>query len=293
MSSPDHSNERHRALVAMIWCETIAFVCSLVAALMADSLTLWASCLRVGLDLPASFFALYVSARLLRRQEGNFDYGLGKLENLASLINVPMLFIGLGFLAFRAVQTFLDPHPVTHTGFGLVVLVVFGAVNITLMLRFRRLNRDNPAPLVHAQFILYRNATAASLLSIFALLGARLAGPAGMYFDLFGAVVLALLIIQSAVLLLRQSLSALLDEAVEKTLRLRIVSGLAGAFPHYCQLHRIRSRHSGNRIFIELFIEFDPDLTVRELTARSKEIHRQIEQTVPGAEVSVIPCETP
>lgn len=277
----------------MIWCEAVAFACSLAAALMADSLTLWASCLRVGLDLPASFFALYVSARLLRRQEGNFDYGLGKWENLASLINVPMLFVGLGFLAFRAVQSFLHPQPVTHTGFGLVVLVVFGVVNVTLMLRFRRLNRENPTPLVHAQFVLYRNATAASLLSIFALVGARLDGPAGTYFDIFGAVVLAFLIVQSAVLLLRQSLSALLDEAVEETLQLRIVNGLAGAFPHYRQLHRIRSRHSGNRIFLELFLEFDPDLSVRELTARSKEIRRHLEQAVPGAEVSVIPCESP
>lgn len=293
MSSPDHSRERHRALVAMIWCEAIAFACSLAAALTADSLTLWASCLRVGLDLPASFFALYVSARLLRRQEGNFDYGLGKWENLAALINVPMMFAGLAFLAFRVVQSFLDPQPVTHTGFGLTVLVVFGVVNVTLMLRFRRLNRKNPAPLVHAQFVLYRNATAASLLSIFALAGARLAGPAGAYFDIFGAVVLAFLIVQSAVLLLRQSLSALLDEAVEEALQLRILNGLAQAFPHYCQLHRIRSRHSGNRIFLELFLEFEPDLTVRELTARSREIRRQMEQTVPGAEVSVIPCDTP
>lgn len=276
----------------MICCEVVAFACSLAAALLADSLTLWASCLRVGLDLPASFFALYVSCRLLRQREGNFDYGLGKWENLASLINVPMMFVGLVFLAFRAGQSFLNPQPVTHTGFGLVVLVVFGVVNIILMTRFLRLNRENPAPLVHAQFVLYRNAAAASLLSIFALLGARLAGSAGPYFDIFGAVVLAFLIVQSAVLLVRQSLSALLDEAVEESLQLRIVSGLAGAFPHYRQLHRIRSRHSGNRIFLELFLEFDPDLTVRDLTARSKEIRRQMEHAIPGAEVSVIPCES-
>lgn len=276
----------------MIWCEAAAFGCSLAAALMADSLTLWASCLRVGLDLPASAFALYVSARLLRRQDGNFDYGLGKWENLASLINVPTLFVGLGFLAFRGVQSFLHPQPVTHTGFGLAVLAVFGLVNITLMLRFRRLHRQHPAPLVHAQFVLYRNASAASLFSIFALLGARMAAPpAGAYFDIFGAAVLSLLIIQSAVLLLRQSLSALLDEAVGESLQLRIINGLAQTFPHYLQLHRIRSRHSGDRIFLELFLEFDPDLSVRELTARSKEIRRQMEQFLPGAEVSIVPCE--
>lgn len=275
----------------MIWCESLAFACSLAAALMSDSLTLWASCLRVGIDLPSSFFALYVSGRILRQQSGTFNYGLGKWENLASLLNVPMMFVGLAFLAFRAVQSFLHPRPVTHTGFGLVVLLIFAVVNIVLLLRFHRLNRQAPAPLVYTQFVLYRNATAASVLSILALLGARLAGPMGVYFDILGAAVLAVLIVQSAMVLLRQSLSALLDETVEESLQLRILGGLAGAFSDYRQLHRIRSRHSGDRIFIELFLEFDPEISVGEMAVRSKRIRQEIERTVPGAEVWVIPCE--
>lgn len=289
MSGPGH--QRHQALVVMVCCEVTAFAASLTAALMSDSLTLWASCLRVGLDLPASFFTLYVSSRLLRRQDGKFDYGLGKWENLAALINVPMLVAGLGFLGFRAVKNVLHPHSVTHTGFGLGVLAVFCVVNIILMRRFYLLNQENPSPLVHAQFVLYRNATAASLLSIAALLGARMTGNAGTYLDTFGALVLALLMIQSAILLLRKSLSALLDEAVEETLQTRIAHVMAGAHSQYRQFHRVRTRRSGDRIFIELFLEFDPDLTVRELSLHSQEIRQQLETAIPGAEITVIPCD--
>jgi ferrous-iron efflux pump FieF len=276
----------------MVWCEAIAFACVLAAAWPANSLTLWASVLRVGLDLPASFFALYVSRRILRQQSDRFDYGLGKWENLAALINVPVMFAGLAFLAFRAVLVFLDPRPVTHTGFGLVVLLVFGAVNVALMLRFRGLHRQEPTPLVHAQYVLYRNATAASLLSVLALLGSRLAGAAGGYFDILGAAILAILILQSAFVLLRQSLSALLDEAVEESLQQRIVGELAGAKQEYLRLHRIRSRHSGGRIFIELFLEFEPEISVREMLDRSQRIRRTVEQIVPGAEVGIQPCES-
>lgn len=277
----------------MVWCEAIAFICVLAAALPTNSLTLWASVLRVGLDLPASFFALYVSRRILRRQNDRFDYGLGKWENLAALINVPVMFAGLAFLAFRAVLVFLDPKPVTHTGFGLVVLLVFGGVNVALMLRFRRLHRQEPAPLVHAQYVLYRNATAASFLSVLALVGSRLAGASGGYFDVLGATILAILILQSAFVLLRQSLSALLDEAVEESLQQRIVGELTGAKKEYRGLHRIRSRHSGGRIFIELFLEFEPEISVREMLDRSQRIRRTVEQIVPGAEVSIQPCESP
>ena len=288
---PHLEHDRHRTLVIMVWCEVAAFLLVLAAAWPTNSLTLWASVLRVGLELPASFFALYVSDRMLRQSHGRYDYGLGKWENLGSLLNVPVMFIGLAFLAFRVFQHFLDPQPVTKTGFGLAVLLIFGGVNLALMLRFRSLNRAVPSPLVYAQFILYRNAFAASLLSVLALAGAWLAGPMGAYFDMGGAVLLAGLILQSGLLLLRQSLSALLDETVEESLQNQIAEGLARAALDSHRLHRIRSRHSGGRVFVELFIEFPPEISVRELMGRIARIKSDLETAIPHAEVSVIPTE--
>jgi cation diffusion facilitator family transporter len=277
-------------MVIMVCCEVLAFACSLAAAWRADSLTLWANCLRIGLDLPASFFALYVTHRILRRQDGNFNYGLGKWENLASLINVPVMFVALVFLGVRAIQSFQNPHPITNTGFGLVVLLVFAGFNIYLLRRFYNLHRVAPSPLIHAQLVLYRNAAVASAMSIVALLGTRLGGTTGTYFDILGAAVLSVMIIQSAVLLLRQSLSALLDEAVEESLQQRIMNGLAGASLEYQSLRRVRSRHAGDRVFIELFLEFDPAISVGEMLRRSEKIQKQIGQAVPGAEVVIVPC---
>lgn len=273
----------------MVGCEVIAFVCVLAAAWPANSLTLWANVLRVGLDLPASFFALYVSGRILRKQHDNFDYGLGKWENLASLVNVPVMFAGLIFLAFRAVQSFLNPRPVEHTEFGLGVLMVFAAVNIMLTFRFRNLHRWAPSPLIHAQFILYRNATAASLLALAALTGSQIPGVSGTYSDIAGAVFLAILVAQSTLHLLRQSLSALLDEAVEESLRTRIEAGLMNTSALYTRLHRIRSRHAGDRIFIEVVLEFDPALSVREMLHRCSAIRAEIEHAAPRSEVSIVP----
>ncbi len=291
MSSTEHS--RHRTLVVMVWCESVAFVCTLAAAWVANSLTLWANCLRVGLELPASFFALYVSARILRRQVGKFEYGLGKWENLASLVNVPVMFVGLVFLAVRAVQSLFDPSPVEHTGFGLVVLVVFACVNVALAMRFRGLLRAEWSPLIHAQYVLYRNAACASFFSIVTLGAAAVAGPAGAYFDILGALAMAALIVQSALLLLRQSLSALLDEAVEESIQARIADELHSPAEHRGRVRRIRSRHSGNRIFVEVEVLCDSSLPVGDFLRQAGEIRSGIQRAAPGAEVTVIPVEAP
>lgn len=286
-----HHAQRHRTLAVMTMCEALAFACSLAAALPANSLILWANCLRIGLDLPASLFALHVSSRILRGKDGRFDYGLGKWENLASLVNVPAMLVGLAFLGFRAAHSFLHPQPVAHTGWGFGVLLVFGAINLAFLFRFRRLDLGAPSPLAHAQFILYRNATAASGLSLAALLGAQFAGAAGAYFDIVGAMFLAGLIVQSAVLLVRQSLSSLLDETVEEALQMHITRGLVKSLPNYHQLHRVRSRRAGSCVFIELFLEFDPRMSIGEMLQNSRRIQDEITKSAPHAEVTIIPCE--
>lgn len=277
----------------MVWCESVAFICTLGAAWMANSLTLWANCLRVGLELPASFFALYVSARILRRGADKFDYGLGKWENLASLVNVPVMFIGLVFLAIRAVQSLFDPRPVEHTGIGIVVLLVFACVNVALAGRFRRLLHAEWSPLIHAQYVLYRNAACASVFSIATLSVAAFAGTAGAFLDILGALAMAALIVQSALLLLRQSLSALLDEAVEESIRGRIDDELKSSGGEGVRVRRLRSRHAGNRIFVEVEIACDPAASIGDFLQQAGNLRAGILRAAPGAEVTVIPSEEP
>ncbi len=293
MSGENHSKDRYLAMQVTVGCEMLAFACSLVGAVLADSLTLWANCLRIGLDLPASLFALYVSHRILRDKKGNFDYGLGKWENLSALINVPMMLVGLAFLAVGALRSFQHPEPITGTGFGFVMLLIFACFNIGLLRRFYRLHQTAKSPLIHAQFVLYRNATAASLLSILTIIGTWIAGahPAAAYLDILGAAVLAVLTIHGMTILVRQSVSALLDEAVEESLQIRIMRGLNESFHDYRQLHRIRSRHSGDQIFVELFLSFDPDLPASDLIERSTRIKTQVESSLIGSEVWVVPVD--
>jgi len=274
-----------------VCCEGLALASNLVGASLANSLTLWANCARVGLDFATSLFALYVTWRVRCDRREKFDYGLGKWENFSALVNVAVMLVALVFLVFRAAQRLHHPQPITGTGPGFVVLLVFMGFNLGLLARFARLHRTASSPVIHAQFVLYRNATAGSVLSLAALAGAWLARSdvVAAYFDVLGAAILAVLMVYGMVKLARQALSALLDEAVEEALQIRIMRGLAESFRDYEQLHRIRSRRSGNRIFIELFLAFDPALPAGKLLERSDHIKAVVEQEVPGAEAWVVP----
>lgn len=289
--SPAHQKEKYASMRSSLLVESSSFVLNLTAASLSNSLTLWTNTLRVGLDLAATIFGFTVTRRIIQGRDARFDYGLGKWENLAALVNAGVMVAAFFYISYEAVHRIRHPAPVSGAGMGVVVLLVYGGLNVWLFERFRRLRRVDPSPVIQAQFVLYRNAASASLLSLLAVLGATLSPHlrTGTVFDVAGAAIMAVLIFQGMFTLLRQSLSALLDEALEESLQLRVMRALADTFSDYAQLQRLRTRRSGSRIFVELFLEFPPDISGEEMLARMTRIKERVESDVPNGEAWVIP----
>jgi divalent metal cation (Fe/Co/Zn/Cd) transporter len=68
---------------------------------------------------------------------------------------------------------------------------------------------------------------------------------------------------------------------------------LAESFSDYTQLRRVRTRRSGSRIFVDLFLEFPPEIPAGELLNRTAGIKALVERDVPDCEAWVIPVRPP
>lgn len=292
MSSPSATGQEKQS--AMAWSagfEITALLLNLVGALLANSLTLWTNTLRIGLDTLATLFALYVIRRIVRGRNSRFDYGLGKWESLSALLSATGMIGALLFIAIKTAQHLLNPEPVTGATFGFVIVAFFTVINGWLLLRFWRLRQRDSSPVIDAQFTVYRNATTASIFSLVALAGTMMSKDAVVddYFDLFGTVVVAFVIFYGMINLFRQSLASLLDQALEESLQIEIMRSLAESFQDYRQLGRVRSRRAGDRIFIEIFLEFDPGLSVADVLERSSRLKARVESLVANAETWIVP----
>lgn len=289
MNSLSHQQEKQSSMRSSLLVEASSFLLNLSAALMANSLTLWTNTLRVGLDLLATTFAFAVTRRIARGRDERFDYGLGKWENLSALVNASVMVAAFFYISYLAVHRLRHPAHLEGTGLGIFVLVIFAGLNLWLFERFRKLRKKDPSPVVQAQFVLYRNAATASIFSLVAVLGATLSADerVDMFFDVIGAGVIAVVVFYGMFTLLRQSLSALLDEALEESLQLRAMHALAESFSDYSQLHRVRTRRSGSLIFVDLFLEFPEDISAEDLLGRTSRIKGLVESDVPNCETWV------
>jgi len=81
--------------------------------------------------------------------------------------------------------------------------------------------------------------------------------------------------------------------SLEESTQLVILRELVKHFDDYDELHKVRSRRSGSNVFIEIFMSFDPELKMLEVTERIERLHDTISAIVPGAQVLIIPSRVP
>jgi divalent metal cation (Fe/Co/Zn/Cd) transporter len=80
-----------------------------------------------------------------------------------------------------------------------------------------------------------------------------------------------------------------MDAALEETTQLQILNQLVRHIDDYDRLHKVRSRRSGSRIFVEVFLNFPPDLRMAEVQERIARLRQAITDSIPAAEVSILP----
>jgi len=84
-----------------------------------------------------------------------------------------------------------------------------------------------------------------------------------------------------------------MDRTLEEENQIIILRELAGHFEEYEELHGIRSRRSGSKVFIEIFLEFDPEDTMAEIQKTAAEIRRNIETKINNSSVTIALADRP
>lgn len=291
---PEPSALRKQLTLGVLLVAEVALgTVTIISALQANSAVLYTNAARVGSDVLVCLVSLLV-VRMVGRRHAHFDYGLGKMENLAVLFTTAAMGFALVLIVQRAVDGLANPRPLERTELGLWALGAAFILNIAAYVQILRLRRRDASPVLEGQSHLYRNALIATLFSLIAVLAGTYSGGRHewmLLLDPIAGLLLAGLVVQSTWRLARRSLLGLLDATVDERFQQAINRELIRHIKNYEQLHGVRARHSGARVRVELFLEFSSALPSGEVLTRCKALKSDLEASIPQSEVWVVPCD--
>ena len=103
------------------------------------------------------------------------------------------------------------------------------------------------------------------------------------------SLILIVIVVRSIGDILSGTLGDLIDRSLEERDEVIIIRELVNHFDDYEQIHGFRSRRAGSQVFVELFLEFHPDLTMGQFYGISAHLKAAIRENFPSAQVLVIP----
>lgn len=281
--------DRYVRLLRLATYAAVTTASILVAAkgfawLMTGSVSLLTTLIESLMDLAASIINLFAVRHALQPADSLYRFGYGKAEPLAGLGQAAFVAGAAVFIIIEAIDRLIDPHPITNEGIGIGVMVFSMAVTFALIRFQAYVVRQTRSLAINADSLHYKGdflihgGVIVSLL-LTAALGWQISDP------IFG-IVIALYILFNAKTIAHESLHILMDRELDEGERRRIRS-IVLAHPEVIDIHDLRTRSSGPRVFIQFHLELPRDISLTRAHEISDTVEAKIRAAFPNAGVII------
>jgi cation diffusion facilitator family transporter len=191
-------------------------------------------------------------------------------------------------IAAQAVRNILTPHelPAAYT---LVVLLVVVIVKEALYWLARRAGRATGSGAVAADAWHHRSDAITSAAAAIGIAVALWRGPGSEAADDYAALVASLIIAANAVHLVRAPLFELMDAAPPTVVsRARAI---AAEVPRVAGVEKVLARKSGLRFYLDMHVEVDPEMPVRDAHALAHDVKDRIRSAMPEVQDVLVHVE--
>jgi ferrous-iron efflux pump FieF len=279
-----HEALRRRASYASAGIAMTLVVVKLFAWGMTGSVSLLSSLLDSLLDSAASLLNLFAIRHAMTPADREHRFGHGKAEPLAALGQAAFIAGSAALLLAQAIERLFNPQPVTHTAFGIAVMVLSIVATVGLVRYQRHVVAETNSVAIAADSLHYRSDLVLNISVIVALLASEFLG--WRYADpLFGGGI-AGWIIYNAWQIAATALVQLMDRELPDEDRARI-RAIVQAHPEVRSVHDLRTRAAGPTSFVQLHIEMDGAMTLAHAHRVSDEVEAKILEAFPSAEVII------
>jgi ferrous-iron efflux pump FieF len=254
-----------------------------VALFMTGSVSILASLMDSFMDVGASLINLMAIRFALQPPDDHHRFGYGKAEPLAGLAQAAFITGSSVVLLYNGIDTLLFPVPLESTTIGMVVMVISIILTLGLVTFQRWVVQRSGSMVIKADSLHYWSDL---LMNSVVLLAVVMSAWGYTRVDGIMALLIAVIILRGAWSIGRDSVNALMDRALPENEQHDIVN-IARAVPRVHGVHDLKTRQSGQIRFIQLHLELDDNLLLREAHDIAEQVEKRLAQRWPDADIII------
>jgi ferrous-iron efflux pump FieF len=263
---------------------SVLILAKIGAYLETGSVALLSSLLDSGVDLLASMITAYGVAKAAQPPDKDHRFGHGKAEALAAIAQAAFIIGSSAFLVVEAMQRFIVPRALENIEAGYSVMG-FAIVLTLLLLALQSYTVTRTQSLAIASDRLHYVGDVLINLAVVATFSFDRALGLPWVDPLFALLIAGAMII-SAIRIGRRALDVLMDAELPEEERKAILD-LASSVEGVRGIHDLRTRSDSGRLFIEMHVEMNPAIELRDAHAISERVIAAVRVAHQDADIQI------
>ena len=276
---------------AQILAEVPSFVAVLVSAILSRNLLVFIDLFDSFMYLISLSLVVVLSKKLTKDLRYEYNYGIGKVEAISSLICDGIAFFGLLFMLGLSVYEIMYPEQPSKLVIAVVGLKVINVVfDIVFFVKQRKITKIHNSAISKANYAEALSALlfdSVALVSLFAVWLLR-DNPIGGYISPVVSVFVAIYLIFGYVKRTRQALIELTDKTLPEEEQMKILNILTRYYDSYSQVHSVNSHKSGDCIRIDMHLSFERNTSFEEILTLKKQMQDEFDSQFGNCIVNII-----
>lgn len=258
-------------------------IAKLAAWSVTGSVGLLASLVDSVMDSLASVINLFAIRYSLQPADEVHRFGHGKAEPLAGLAQAAFIAGSAVFLIFHAIDRLRYGQQLEQVNIGIAVMVLAIVLTLVLLAIQRHVIKKTGSTAIRADSLHYLTDL---LTNVSILLALYLSTRGWTWADPVFAIGVAIYIFYSAFQIGHEAFQQLMDRELPEEI-LEQIRVTAMAPPEVTGIHEVRTRQSGQTCFVQLHLELDEEMSLKQAHAIADEVEANIMAFLPEAEVII------
>lgn len=291
MSNKSGYKQQQNLSIAQLLAELPSFVAVLVSAILSRNLLVYVDLLDSSMYLISLVLIVLLSKKLTKDLRYEYNYGVGKIEAIASLLCDGMGCFGLLITLGFSVQAIIRPEQPSDFVIAVVGLKVINvSFDTAFFVKQRKITKIHSSAISNANYAEALSALlfdSVALVSLFVMWLLR-NNPIGGYISPVVSIFVAIYLMFGYVKRIRQALTELTDKTLPEEEQMKILSILTRHYDSYSQVHSVNSHKSGDCIRIDMHLSFERNTSFEEILTLKKQMQDELDSQFGNCIVNII-----
>ncbi len=267
---------RQKASITAISLALILAVSKSIIGLASNSMAVVSSGLDSLLDAFMSGMNLFAIWKASQPADDSHQYGHGKVENMAQVVQAVVIVTSGTLIIYRSIHVYLHDEAIAYSMLDAAVMILSLAFTFVITAILKRVAEKTNSTTLRADALHYTSDIYSNTSALFAMTLTFFTGK--IFFDLLFAVITGCIIIYSAIRILKSGFYGLMDTSIPEKVQ-KEIEDIISQLPYpYAGYHKLRTRFSGNKKYIDFHLLICKKLSIDE----AHELANELESTIKG-----------